>query len=176
MVSHSKALPDRSDLAFGLVPEARQLGHSSGQCFVRQVRVVLAGDARIRMAGQLGNGEQVHARLRQVRGVGMAQLMEGDARLCLMLGRELSLPWAGKLDEAVLPKGSRRPWISKSGIGVNEIRIREGGAFRLIYVAKFSEAVYVLHAFQKKSRKTAKVDIELARKRFRALIHERKQQ
>ncbi|OGA42400.1 MAG: hypothetical protein A3G24_22140, partial [Betaproteobacteria bacterium RIFCSPLOWO2_12_FULL_62_13] len=62
------------------------------------------------------------------------------------------------------------------GVGVNEIRVREGGAFRVIYVAKFSEAVYVLHAFQKKSRKTAKPDIELARKRFRTLIQERKQQ
>ena len=62
------------------------------------------------------------------------------------------------------------------GIGVNEIRVREGGAFRVIYVAKFSEAVYVLHAFQKKSRKTAKADVELARKRFRTLVQERKQQ
>ncbi len=35
-------------------------------------------------------------------------------RLCLRLGRELSLPWAGKLDAEALPKGSRRPWISKS--------------------------------------------------------------
>ncbi len=34
-------------------------------------------------------------------------------RLCLRFGRELSLPWAGKLDEAALPKGSGRPWISK---------------------------------------------------------------
>ena len=66
--------------------------------------------------------------------------------------------------------------IPSIGIGVNEIRVREGGAFRLIYIAKFSEGVYVLHAFQKKSRKTAKADIELARKRFRALIQERKQQ
>jgi hypothetical protein len=39
-------------------------------------------------------------------------------RLCLMLGRELSLPWSGKLSEAVLPKGSRRPWISKSKDGL----------------------------------------------------------
>jgi phage-related protein len=61
------------------------------------------------------------------------------------------------------------------GLGVNEIRVRLDGAFRLIYVAKFQEAVYVLHAFQKKSRKTAKEDIELARKRFRALVQERKQ-
>ena len=52
------------------------------------------------------------------------------------------------------------------GLGVNEIRVRAGGAFRLIYVAKFSEAVYVLHAMEKKSRKTEKADIDLARKRF----------
>lgn len=39
-------------------------------------------------------------------------------RLCLTLGRELSLPWAGKLDAAALPKGSRRPWISKSKDGL----------------------------------------------------------
>lgn len=39
-------------------------------------------------------------------------------RLCLTLGRELSLPWAGKLDAAALPKGSGRPWISKSRDGL----------------------------------------------------------
>ena len=39
-------------------------------------------------------------------------------RLCLTLGREFSLPWAGKLDAAVLPKGSARPWISKSRDGL----------------------------------------------------------
>lgn len=39
-------------------------------------------------------------------------------RLCLTLGRELSLPWVGKLDAAALPKGSRRPWISKSKDGL----------------------------------------------------------
>lgn len=39
-------------------------------------------------------------------------------RLCLRLGRELSLPWVGKLDEAALPKGSSRPWISMSKDGL----------------------------------------------------------
>lgn len=62
------------------------------------------------------------------------------------------------------------------GLGVNEIRVRIGGAFRVIYVAKFVEAVYVLHAFQKKSRKTARTDIELARLRFRSLVQDRRQQ
>jgi phage-related protein len=61
------------------------------------------------------------------------------------------------------------------GLGVNEIRVREGGAFRLIYVAKFPEAVYVLHAFEKKAQRTPKPDIKLARSRFRALVNERKQ-
>ena len=60
------------------------------------------------------------------------------------------------------------------GLGVFEIRVHLDGAFRVIYVAKFSEAVYVLHAFQKKARKTPKSEIELARKRYRAMLNERK--
>jgi phage-related protein len=60
------------------------------------------------------------------------------------------------------------------GLGVNEIRVRVGAAFRVLYVAKFAEAVYVLHAFQKKSQKTAQPDLELAQRRFRALIEERR--
>jgi len=59
------------------------------------------------------------------------------------------------------------------GAGVNDIRARIGGAYRVIYVAKFQEAIYVLHAFQKKSSKTARRDIELAQDRLRALIRER---
>jgi phage-related protein len=54
------------------------------------------------------------------------------------------------------------------GSGVREIRIRdEAGAFRVIYVAKFADAIYVLHAFQKKTQKTAKTDLELAARRYR---------
>lgn len=60
------------------------------------------------------------------------------------------------------------------GSGVNEIRVRAGGAYRVIYVAKFAEAVYVLHAFQKKSRRTPRIDVELAKQRYRALITERR--
>jgi len=59
------------------------------------------------------------------------------------------------------------------GQGVKEIRIRDAaGAFRVIYVAKFSDAVYVLHCFQKKTEKTSKVDLELASKRYRDLLKE----
>ena len=59
------------------------------------------------------------------------------------------------------------------GAGVNELRVRMGGAFRVIYVAKFAEAIYVLHVFQKKSQRTARLDIELARSRFKSLLNER---
>ena len=64
----------------------------------------------------------------------------------------------------------------ETGLGVKEIRIRdETGAYRVVYVATFSEAVYVLHAFEKNARKTPKPDIELARRRFRDLVRERRQ-
>lgn len=54
------------------------------------------------------------------------------------------------------------------GHGVREIRVRdEAGAFRVLYVADFADAVYVLHAFQKKTRQTAKRDLDLAAMRLR---------
>jgi len=56
------------------------------------------------------------------------------------------------------------------GSGAYEIRIRDAaGAFRVVYVAEFEEAVYVLHAFQKKSRKTSQADIDLAVRRYRLI-------
>lgn len=63
--------------------------------------------------------------------------------------------------------------IPTIGTGVAELRIwDEAGTFRLVYVAKFEAAVYVLHCFQKKTEQTAKRDIELARKRFKELVKE----
>ena len=59
------------------------------------------------------------------------------------------------------------------GQGVREIRIRDAdGAFRIMYVAKFADAVYVLHCFQKKAQKTSKTDLDLATKRYRDLLKE----
>jgi phage-related protein len=58
------------------------------------------------------------------------------------------------------------------GPGAYEIRVQLGGAWRVIYVAKFASAIYVLHAFQKKTTKTSGGDIELAAQRYR-LIGER---
>ncbi len=62
------------------------------------------------------------------------------------------------------------------GMGVKEIRIKEvDGIFRVMYVAKFQEAIYVLHCFQKKTQTTTLHDIALGRERFRALVNWRKQ-
>jgi phage-related protein len=59
--------------------------------------------------------------------------------------------------------------MSKVGAGVREIRIHVLGEWRVLYVAKFAEAVYVLHAFQKKTQKTRGEDIKLARTRYRQI-------
>lgn len=55
------------------------------------------------------------------------------------------------------------------GSGVKEIRVHHEGAFRVVYLAKFEDGVYVLHAFQKKTQATAKKDLELARSRFKQI-------
>lgn len=61
------------------------------------------------------------------------------------------------------------------GAGVREIRIRGAlGAFRVIYVAKFEEAVFVLHCFQKKSQRMTRDDIALATARYKELVRELK--
>lgn len=60
------------------------------------------------------------------------------------------------------------------GSGVKEIRVEEeNNTFRVIFVAKFEDAVHVLHAFQKKSRQTKKADIDIAKERYKALVRER---
>ena len=62
------------------------------------------------------------------------------------------------------------------GAGVQEIRVWEvSGTYRVLYVAKFEEAVYVLHVFEKRSQKTAKGDIQLAKGRYADLVKWRKE-
>ena len=61
------------------------------------------------------------------------------------------------------------------GAGVKEIRIREdAGAFRVIYLAKLADIIYVLHCFQKKTQETSQKDIRLAQKRFKDLMKEQR--
>jgi phage-related protein len=61
------------------------------------------------------------------------------------------------------------------GPGTREIRIKESnGIFRVMYVAKFVEAIYVLHCFQKKAQVTSRHDCEIAEARYRAIVNDRK--
>jgi phage-related protein len=65
--------------------------------------------------------------------------------------------------------------VATVGIGVKEIRVHAGKEYRVIYVARFSEVVYVIHAFDKKARRTPKSEIDLARTRYRNMLNTRKQ-
>lgn len=79
----------------------------------------------------------------------------------------------GRVQEGLEPSD----WKPMEGIGasVREIRVRDAaGAFRVVYVAKFSAAVFVLHAFQKKTPRTAKRDIDLAASRYKEIAKEQR--
>ena len=79
------------------------------------------------------------------------------------IGVELMVVQLGRMPSDFKP-------MATVGSGAYEIRVRDAaGAFRAIYVAKFSDAVYVLHAFQKKTQKTAKEDLELAMHRYKLI-------
>ena len=59
--------------------------------------------------------------------------------------------------------------MSTVGSGVAEIRLRGQLEHRVLYIARFAEAIYVLHAIEKKTQKTRKTDLDLARRRLRDL-------
>jgi phage-related protein len=82
-------------------------------------------------------------------------------------GQELRLVQAGFMPSDFKP-------MPTVGAGAYEIRVREGRQYRVIYVAKFSDYVYVLHVFVKKSPKTAKPDIEMAKNQYVELLKRNK--
>ncbi|MBF0127497.1 MAG: type II toxin-antitoxin system RelE/ParE family toxin [Magnetococcales bacterium] len=101
--------------------------------------------------------------------------------------KELHFIDSARIDLASFPEAARREagnelwqvqlgfmpsdWkpMPSIGAGAMEIRIHVGGAWRVIYVAKFKDVVHVLHAFQKKTQKTSPADIELATRRYRKI-------
>ena len=104
--------------------------------------------------------------------------------------REKSLAWLGSSLEDIraFPKDARRDagyelgrvqqatdWkpMASVGAGVTEIRVHTGAEHRVFYIAKFEESIYVLHAFEKRTRRTARSDIALAKKRLADLIRQR---
>jgi phage-related protein len=60
------------------------------------------------------------------------------------------------------------------GAGVQEIRVHTDAEHRVCYVARFLEGIYVLHAFEKRTRRTSRSDVELARTRYRELLEYRR--
>lgn len=72
--------------------------------------------------------------------------------------------------QAGLMPADWKPMLSVGvGAGAYEIRVHVLGEWRVIYVAKFADSIYVLHAFQKKTQQTRKEDIELTANRYRQL-------
>jgi len=65
-------------------------------------------------------------------------------------------------------------WMPAVGAGVEEIRVHTATEHRVFYVARFAEGVYVLHAFEKRSRKTPRRNVELAQSRYRDLLEKRR--
>ena len=63
--------------------------------------------------------------------------------------------------------------MASIGAGVYEIRIHTAVEHRIFYVAKFDEAIYALHCFEKRSRRTSRRDLEVGRERYRTLLRER---
>jgi len=63
--------------------------------------------------------------------------------------------------------------MSAVGAGVHELRVHLDGAYRVLYIAKFEEAVYVLHAFEKRTQRTARLDLDLARRRLAGVVRDR---
>ncbi|MGH9890868.1 MAG: type II toxin-antitoxin system RelE/ParE family toxin [bacterium] len=64
--------------------------------------------------------------------------------------------------------------MASVGAGVREIRIHTGLEHRVVYIAKFEEGVYALHAFEKKTRRTSRSDVELARRRLNEVLRKRR--
>ena len=76
-----------------------------------------------------------------------------------------------RIQEGLMPSD----WKTLPGVGsgVLEIRIHTGRQHRVIYIASFKEAIYVLHAFEKKTQRTARADLAIAKKRLAAVRHYR---
>ncbi len=77
----------------------------------------------------------------------------------------------GRVQQGLVPSDWKP--MTTVGTGVIEIRVHTRVEHRICYVAKYEEAVYVLHAFQKRTRRTPRAEIELARKRLADLVHRR---
>ena len=84
-----------------------------------------------------------------------------------LVGQELRFVQTGSMPTDFKP-------MTTVGAGAYEIRVRSGNQYRVIYVAKFAESVYVLHSFIKTTPKTSKPDLDIAKAQYSNLLKERK--
>lgn len=77
----------------------------------------------------------------------------------------------GKVQDGIDPSDWKP--MTSIGSGVKEIRIQKEGQYRVIYIAKLSDAVYVLHAFEKKTQKTNQHDIDMAKTALKKVLAEK---
>ena len=84
-----------------------------------------------------------------------------------LVGQELRFVQTGSMPTDFKP-------MTTVGAGAYEIRVRAGNQYRVIYVAKFAESVYVLHSFIKTTPKTSKPDLDIAKAQYAILLKERK--
>ena len=85
-----------------------------------------------------------------------------------IIGAELTLVQSGELPTDWKP-------MRGIGAGVMEVRVHQPGEYRVLFVVKFAEAAYVLHAFGKKTRKTPDRDLTIARRRYAEMLALREQ-
>lgn len=100
-------------------------------------------------------------------GDSLERLREAAAEIRADAGYQLKLVQAGDAPASFRP-------MPDVGPGVMEIRLSGTGEYRVFYVAKFEEAIYVLHCFGKKSRATRKADIDLGRVRYKEVLARRR--
>jgi phage-related protein len=86
-------------------------------------------------------------------------------------GRRAAGYQLGRVQQGLMPSDWKP--MTTVGVGVYEIRVHTGAEHRIFYVAKYDEAVYVLHAFEKRTRQTPQREVDLARKRLADLLRRR---
>jgi phage-related protein len=100
-------------------------------------------------------------------GNSLVRLREAEAGIRSDAGYQLNLVQRGELPHDFRP-------MPDIGSGVTEIRVHGDSEYRIFYVARFEEAVYVLHCFTKKTQATRKADVDIGRQRYAALLEMRK--
>ncbi len=99
-------------------------------------------------------------------GISLNTVREFPADVRKLLGQELWLVQSGLMPTDFKP-------MPTVGAGAYEIRVHEGNQYRVIYVAKFSHSIYVLHSFVKKTPKTSRPDLDIAKGQYAALLKEK---